>query len=252
MIIRSNCYQLALTVFRLECPMPLKESERLQPFRVPDCAGDISVKIRFAPAAEIGAPIGYTCMENQDGSVALWVDAGKYPALSDWQVFTMLPLAGLLLRNHTLALHASMILFQGKAILFSGPSRIGKSTQAALWESCRGAEIINGDRALVYFREDGAWAGGYYKSGTSGICKNKTAPIGAIVLLDQGLENMVTIPRRLHAFHRLLSQCAYDPENRRELELVTQSLARLLTDTKVLHLTCRKDQSAVTELENYL
>ena len=47
-----------------------------------------------------------------------------------------------------LVLHSSYIVTrQEQGILFSGPSGIGKSTQAALWQRYAGAEIVNGDRA---------------------------------------------------------------------------------------------------------
>lgn len=48
-----------------------------------------------------------------------------------------------------LVLHSAYIVASaGKAILFSGPSGVGKSTPCAL-ERCAGARVVNGDRALV-------------------------------------------------------------------------------------------------------
>ena len=60
-------------------------------------------------------------------------------------------------------------------ILFSGPSGIGKSTQAALWQRYAGAEIVNGDRALV--RPDTGTVSGVFYAGTSGISRNVTASL---------------------------------------------------------------------------
>lgn len=49
-----------------------------------------------------------------------------------------------------LVLHSAYIVTrQGEGILFSGPSGIGKSTQAALWQHYGAAQTVNGDRALV-------------------------------------------------------------------------------------------------------
>ena len=49
-----------------------------------------------------------------------------------------------------LVLHSAYIVTrQGEGILFSGPSGIGKSTQAALWQRYGAAQTVNGDRALV-------------------------------------------------------------------------------------------------------
>ena len=67
-----------------------------------------------------------------------------------------------------LVLHSAYIITrQGQGILFSGPSGIGKSTQAALWQRYAGAEIVNGDRALV--RPDTGTVSGVFYAGTSGI-----------------------------------------------------------------------------------
>ena len=83
-----------------------------------------------------------------------------------------------------LVLHSAYIVTrQGQGILFSGPSGIGKSTQAALWQRYAGAEIINGDRALV--RPDTGTVSGVFYAGTSGISRNVTAPLQAVILLEQ-------------------------------------------------------------------
>lgn len=107
-----------------------------------------------------------------------------------------------------LVLHSSYIVTrQEQGILFSGPSGIGKSTQAALWQRYAGAEIVNGDRALV--RPDTGTVSGVFYAGTSGISRNVTAPLQAVALLEQGAENRVCTLRPREAFARLLSQCAY-------------------------------------------
>lgn len=75
-----------------------------------------------------------------------------------------------------LVLHSAYIVTrQGEGILFSGPSGIGKSTQAALWQRYGAAQTVNGDRALV--RPDTGTVSGVMYAGTSGICRNVTAPL---------------------------------------------------------------------------
>lgn len=88
-------------------------------------------------------------------------------------------------------LHASLIRTRRGAVLFTAPSGTGKSTQADLWKKYRGAEIINGDRSGVWKNGNTWMAGGVPWCGTSGIMKNKTMPLLAIVILRQGLENEV-------------------------------------------------------------
>ena len=139
---------------------------------------------------------------------------------------------------------------QGQGILFSGPSGIGKSTQAALWQRYAGAEIINGDRALV--RPDTGTVSGVFYAGTSGISRNVTAPLQAVVLLEQGSENRITALRPQEAFARLLSQCAYYQRDAASAARMTELAAQLVTNVPVRQLTCRADGDAVRALEEEL
>ena len=150
-----------------------------------------------------------------------------------------------------LVLHSSYIVTrQGQGILFSGPSGIGKSTQAALWQRYAGAEIVNGDRALV--RPDTGTVSGVFYAGTSGISRNVTAPLQAVILLEQGAENRVCTLRPREAFARLLSQCAYYQRDAASAARMTELAAQLVTNVPVRQLTCRADGDAVRTLEEEL
>ena len=140
-----------------------------------------------------------------------------------------------------LVLHSSYVLPpNGKAVLFSGPSGIGKSTQAALWQQYAGADVINGDRTLI--RTDDLTANGVFYSGTSGICKNASAPIRAIVLPQRGLR----------AFAAVLSQCSYYQWDAESAIHMTDLVAGLVQRADVYRLSCRADEGAVRLLQNEL
>ncbi len=68
------------------------------------------------------------------------------------QLLAVTGFSSALLYRDCLTFHCSYILHQNRAILFAAPSGTGKSTQAALWEKYRGAEIIIGDRGLLFRR----------------------------------------------------------------------------------------------------
>lgn len=147
-----------------------------------------------------------------------------------------------------LVLHSAYIVTRGgEGILFSGPSGIGKSTQAALWERFAGARTVNGDRALV--RPVERTVGGVFYAGTSGICQNVTAPLRAVVLLGQAAENRVVRARPQEAFARLLSQCAYYEWDAASAARMTELAAQLVTNVPVWRMDCRADESAVRALE---
>ena len=150
-----------------------------------------------------------------------------------------------------LVLHSAYIVTSaGKAILFSGPSGVGKSTQAALWERCAGARVVNGDRALVDVAKK--TANGIFYSGTSGISENVTAPIRAIVLLGQSSGNRVLVPSPQAAFAGVLSQCAYYEWDVCSAEKMTECVARLVSDVPVLRMDCLPDATAVDALRGKL
>ena len=150
-----------------------------------------------------------------------------------------------------LVLHSSYVLPpNGKAVLFSGPSGIGKSTQAALWQQYAGADVINGDRTLI--RTGDITAHGVFYSGTSGICKNVTAPIRAIVLLEQSGENTLRRAGAKEAFAAVLSQCSYYQWDAESAIHMTDLAAELVRRADVYRLSCRADEEAVRLLQNEL
>lgn len=173
--------------------------------------------------------------------------------LSAWQIMEAVDLFHLLLMEGGVVLHGSYILYHGMGIVFSAPSGTGKSTQAALWERFRGAEILNGDRCLLRMDEDGnPWVHGICYSGTSRICKNVSAPLHALVLLGQSPENRIRIAKGLEAFRFLMPQCAYRVWDKWDVTNVTKILSDVLSAVPVFLLECRPDESAVETLEKML
>lgn len=146
-------------------------------------------------------------------------------------------------------LHASYIIWNGKAILFTAPSGTGKSTQADLWCRLRGAELINGDRAAVTVSEDGIQAWGIPFSGSSGVGKNASAPLAAIVCLSQAPTTTIIRLKGLRAFRQVWEGCCVNTWNREDMEHCTQTVSDVVTGVPVFHLACTPDESAVRALE---
>lgn len=149
-------------------------------------------------------------------------------------------------------LHASYVIYNGKAIVFSAPSGTGKSTQADLWAKYAGAEIINGDRVLMLNRKGKWYAGGFPMSGSSPFCLNKMAPIKAVVCLDQGLENIVEKIKPAGAFGKLYSQSFVNRWNTNDCQYVGELLNSLCQEIPIYMYTCVKEKSAVDCLKQIL
>lgn len=157
-----------------------------------------------------------------------------------------------LLKQDEIFLHASMIAVDGKAILFTAQKQIGKSTQAALWEQYRGAEIINGDRALLW-KKDGIWfACGSPYCGTSKICKPGVFPLSAIVLLHQAKENAVRKSSAKEAAVAFLDGCTFNSEIREQTEHILDTATNIFSHIPIYSLYCLPDKSAVDCLASAL
>lgn len=167
-------------------------------------------------------------------------------------LINMLGLEQLLLRHGGLILHASLIRWQGQSILFSAPSGTGKSTQASLWETHMGAEILNGDRAGIRY-VNGKWtAYGLPYAGSSHIFRNESAPIGAIVILRQGKENVIKQMTPVAALRALIPEFSAHRWNPGFMNKVLNIAAELLQEVPVYYLECLPDYGSVQLLRDTL
>lgn len=158
----------------------------------------------------------------------------------------------LVAQNHGFLFHCSYIDRKGKAILFTAPSETGKSTQAELWHSYRGAEIINGDRAAVRLAEGVLLAEGIPFAGSSQYCKNRSLPIEAVVYLGQAPKTSIRKLRGYEAFSRIWEGVSVNTWDKRDVELVSEVVQAVAQRIPVFHLPCTPDESAVLVLEDAL
>lgn len=220
----------------------------------------------------LGCGTDYTVYRSESG-LCRWVDiAGKNTAVCCWRpgtaaneirvrsdvwdvatdfryMWSTAALSQLLIRRNAMVLHSSYISVGGQGIVFSAVSGTGKSTQAALWEKYRGAEIINGDKSGISVRNGEAKVHGMPFAGTSGICKNRTLPLKAIVLLKQAPENSVRILRGAEAISAVLANVyldiSADEDRAAALSLVMDTVAAV----PIYELSCTPDEGAVKALE---
>ena len=155
-------------------------------------------------------------------------------------------------KRHMIQVHSSLIDYQGRGIMFLGPSGIGKTTQAERWNEYRGAVIINGDMVFVQETEDQFLGWGTPWHGSSPYCENASVPLEALVILKQSPVNRI---RRLEGFEMVaeVSNSVFYPtwlEN--GMDLCLETLDHLLTHVPVYLLENRADEEAVALLEQTL
>lgn len=218
----------------------------------PECYDRQGESLRIFHCDTPKAPAFAVTQLETDGNVRIFVLPGYEARFSGTAgILNRISLENLLLRHQGLLLHAAFIKYDGKGILFTGPSGIGKTTQADLWKKHLGAEIINGDRAIL--RKEGSWtAYGSPYAGSSGIYRNEKAPVCAIVALKQGKENILETLSGREAFGAVYPQLALCRWDKPFMEKATDLCLALLENVPVYRLSCLPSESAVQCLQKGL
>ena len=186
------------------------------------------------------------CRMRRNGINTLYIPA------NDWQRYerkctlsTLLGPETLFLRHNGLILHSSIVRYSGQAVLFCGPSGVGKSTQAELWERYRNGEILNGDRCVIMKRGDTFFGCGSPYSGSSGVYKQEEAPIRAIILPEKSLENRIERIEQGKAFRQLYRELIGNLWDEAFTGKLLELLHELVLHVPVYHLYCRPEEQAV-------
>ena len=163
--------------------------------------------------------------------------------------FFHLGLEALLIQKDRICLHAACVDTAMGGILFSGPSGIGKSTQAELWCSNRGAKQINGDLPILEKTETGWRAWGSPYAGSSQCHINENCPVTAIVILRQARETTLRRLRGAEAYRAVWSGVTVNSWNREFTEKACDLVLGLVEQVPVYELACTPDLRAVEILE---
>lgn len=203
----------------------------------------------FPDAARL-AHVPYACAVREGAAVTLYVD---YDApFWDTMLFDALGLPDLLIGSGGMIVHAALIGYGGEGVLFAGPKRQGKSTQARLWQQCRGAAVINGDRAVLRHTEQGFTACGIPFCGSSRQCLNRSLPLRAIVFPEKGGENLAEPLPAMEAFKRLIGCVSYTQADAAVRDRVLAMTERAAAGCRCLRLVCRPEEAAVETLARAL
>ena len=273
---KSKFYSLARLRLRVDSESKIADSRLYADFYAPEGDCDVRVRVTEGPLPEkkgrlmsrnewreyyddngelilyslyprMAGPYTFACREGTGAEIGLTVDNPE--GMWDAMLFHALNIPELTARRGFFQLHCSYIIFRGEAVLFSADKGVGKSTQAALWEKHRGAEIVNGDRALLHLTENGLTAYGTPYCGSSDIALNRAAPVKAVVLLSQGDRNLLELCRGTEPFLRILGQLTFEPyQNQDAVDFTLGVCSRV----PVYSLQCLPEESAVSLLETTL
>lgn len=165
------------------------------------------------------------------------------------QLFYVVCLEQLLNKNHGFILHSSFISWKNHGILFTANSGVGKSTQADLWKTWEGADIINGDRSGIR-KVNNEWrAYGLPYAGSSDIYRNEFYLMKVIVVLEQAKENKIERLSAANAFRYLYPQITMHPYDKEFMQKLLVDLEDLIANIPIYKLYCLPNKEAVEVLK---
>lgn len=151
----------------------------------------------------------------------------------------------LLLREKRLLLHAACVDTPVGGLLFSGPSGIGKSTQAGLWQQYAEARLINGHRPILQRTEEGWRAWGSPYAGSSRWFVNESCRVRAIVMLHQADRCSLRRLSGAEAFRSVFAQITAAGWDQPGMLLACELTEKLVYDVPVYEFFCTPVQEAV-------
>lgn len=169
----------------------------------------------------------------------------RYPAAYLESLAIYRKICHALLDQNILLFHCSALEIEGKAVLFTAPSGTGKSTHARLWREYfrEKVQTINDDKPLIKIGKREIMVYGTPYGGKDGLQCNTSAPVAAIVILEQNPENVVRRMKNRDAYPMLLNQTyrRNDPEGM----IRTMDLVEVLAELPVYKLQCNISYEAV-------
>ena len=145
-----------------------------------------------------------------------------------------------------IAIHSSVLVKDGGAVLCLGESGTGKSTHTRLWrENIDGTSLLNDDSPIIRLVDGVPTAFGSPWSGKTPCYRNLSYPIRGFIRLSQAPYNKIHRLPILNAIGALLPSCppafAYDDMLQ---DAICDTLSAMISRVPVYHLECLPDAAA--------
>ncbi|MCQ2142574.1 MAG: phosphoenolpyruvate carboxykinase [Bacteroidales bacterium] len=142
-------------------------------------------------------------------------------------------------------MHSSVVVLDGKGYMFLGKSGTGKSTHSRLWINAFGAELLNDDNPAVRQMADGTFkVFGTPWSGKTPCYRNASAPLEALVRLEQGKANFFERLYKVKAWTQIFPSCSLILQDEILYLQFEKTANALALGPKVGHLVCLPDLEA--------
>ncbi|MBR5614048.1 MAG: hypothetical protein IKW64_01920 [Clostridia bacterium] len=146
-------------------------------------------------------------------------------------------------------LHASAVVYENKAYLFSAPSGTGKSTHTTLWRKVFGEDktfILNDDKPVIRLEGEQIIVYGTPWSGKTDWNKNVGVPLQGICFLQRSKDNWIEPISAKDAAFGILNQ-TIRPQDSGSMSKLLELLDRLLQKATAYKMGCNmEDEAAIT------
>lgn len=257
---KNNFYSVAdLKISINNCSLP----EQWKYFRV--CNGENRFNSEIQVDCMEGYDFGFAIEKITIQNAKLCFRRGKDILLVDeeWKYAQILPLKDMhslsvfllqmfysnAVQKGMIQVHSAMISYKGKALLFLGPSGVGKTTQAELWNRFMGATIVNGDMNFIQEIDDKYFGWGTPWHGSSVYCKNMCIPVHALIIVKQDKKALVRHLEGEEKVQKVLANIIFPTWYDNGMDMCLNILDHILTFIPVFELSCQPNQEAVNILE---
>ena len=143
-------------------------------------------------------------------------------------------------------IHSAVVEKDGQGFMFTGKSGVGKSTHILKWLEVFGGDVkvINGDKPIVRFFDDGIYAYSDAWNGKENIKASGKTKLKAVCFLEQGEENKIKKADGHEVFKRLLNQTVIPEKPQRKLKHF-EFLDRFINELNFYVMECDISDEAV-------
>lgn len=178
--------------------------------------------------------------ERKDKEPEITLDLAEY-ILTGWEFYKGL------LKNKGYFLHASCVVIDDEAYLFSADSGTGKSTHTGLWLKYLAEKkpyILNDDKPAIRVLKDGIYAYGTPFSGKYDMSVNQKVKVKAICFLERAEENRIRRVEPKEAIRLFLEQILIRLKEEEMLQFL-EIVDCILKEIPIYKLYCDMSEEAV-------
>ena len=141
-------------------------------------------------------------------------------------------------------IHASAVVYQGEAYLFSAPSGTGKSTHTSFWNQVLpDTYILNDDKPVLQPCKDGITVWGTPFAGKTDLHVNTHVPLKGICFLKQGSENRIRKLNEEEGLALLLNN-TWRPSDINTMNTLLDMMEQVVSKTGIYEMSCTESEEA--------